>query len=377
MLLNYSTIYKRKEMNKFLLFIVLVCVILAFSKYDNPETPFYEEQVIVGAIRWDAWSGGDITEQVERTLAPKKYHNRLPWFAEVTDDNTVRINGGSKDIMDLEIEFAATAGLDYWAFLVYGKNLESMSIGLKHYLSSQKRDQINFCVILANTLGAKDDQWPIERDRIVSLIKEPGYQTVLNGRPLVYVFASSIGSFDRFAEVKIAARKAGLNPYYVFMGWDPDEDYKIVATKGFDAVSNYAAGGEQPTFKKLVEHCETNYWHDALKSNTPYIPLVTTGWDKSPRKDNPVSWEKDAPYHKQDVFPSRATPAEIAAHLKSALDFVKAHPQICKANAVIIYAWNEYDEGGWLAPTRGQDGKPDNSRLEAIQQVLKEKKGTQ
>lgn len=361
--------------NGFILFIVLASIIFAFSKYDNAETPLYEEQVIVGAIRWDAWSGGDITEQVERTLAPKKYHNRLPWFAEVTDDATVSISGGSQHVMDSEIEFAATAGLDYWAFLVYGKD-QSMSVSLKQYLRSQKRDQIKFCVILSNTLHAKDDQWPMERDRIVALIKEPGYQTVHSGRPLVYVF-SSTASFDRFAEVKIAAKKAGLNPYYVFMGWNPDEDYKKVASKGFDAVSNYAAGGDQPTFEKLVEDVETNYWHDAVKSNTPYIPLVSTGWDKRPRKDNPVTWEKDSPYHKQNVFPSRATPAEIAVHLKNAIDFVETHPQICKANAVITYAWNEYDEGGWLAPTRGQDGKPDNSRLDAIQPVLKQKKGTQ
>jgi hypothetical protein len=35
----------------------------------------------VGAIRWDAWSGGNVTEQVEQTLSPEKYRARLPWFA--------------------------------------------------------------------------------------------------------------------------------------------------------------------------------------------------------------------------------------------------------------------------------------------------------
>jgi hypothetical protein len=37
----------------------------------------------VGAIRWDAWSGGRLTEEVQRTLGPAKYRDRLPWFAEV------------------------------------------------------------------------------------------------------------------------------------------------------------------------------------------------------------------------------------------------------------------------------------------------------
>lgn len=47
----------------------------------------------VGAIRWDAGTGGEITRIMEETLAPKKYHFRLPWFAEVSGDDSVRIDG--------------------------------------------------------------------------------------------------------------------------------------------------------------------------------------------------------------------------------------------------------------------------------------------
>ena len=73
----------------------------------------------VGAIRWDAWTGGEITAQMEQTLGPRKYHFRLPWFAEVLDRDQVRIDGRPQAIMDREIDFAAGAGLDYWAFLLY------------------------------------------------------------------------------------------------------------------------------------------------------------------------------------------------------------------------------------------------------------------
>jgi hypothetical protein len=79
--------------------------------------------------------------------------------------------------------------------------------------------------------------------------------------------------------------------------------------------------------------------------------LVTTGWDKRPRKHNPVSWEQNDAYHRQGVFPATATPEEIASHLKRSVEFVKANPGVCAANAIIIYAWNEHDEGGWLLPT--------------------------
>jgi|GEM_PF-2745824 len=56
----------------------------------------------VGAIRWDAWSGGRVTEEVQRTLGPAKYHDRLPWFAEVKGDKQVRIDGSRPGIMDRE-----------------------------------------------------------------------------------------------------------------------------------------------------------------------------------------------------------------------------------------------------------------------------------
>jgi len=325
---------------------------------------------LVGAIRWDAWTGGTITKQVERTLGPATYHDRLPWFAKVVDQNTVRIDGGPQDVMDREIDFAANAGLDYWAFLVYPES-SPMSAALKQYLKSPRRKRIKFCLILHSTLKVRARGWPRERDRILTLLKRPEYQTVLDGRPLVYAFCGRDLPFDRFQELRAAVVKAGINPYWVYMGWSPAADFKRVSAKGFDAVSAYAMGGGWPKFAQLVQAVETKYWQAAAKARVPLVPMVTTGWDKRPRKDHPVSWEKDAGYHAQKVFPSRATPEEIAQHLRRAMKFCDAHPKLCPARAVIIYAWNEYDEGGWLAPTRNADGAPGTGRLDAIRKALR------
>jgi hypothetical protein len=169
----------------------------------------------VGAIRWDAWSGGRVTEEVQRTLGPAKYHDRLPWFAEVRSDNQVRIDGSPPEIMAREIDFAADAGLDYWAFLLYPET-DTMSQALKQYLKSPKRPRLNFCVILHNAFGVPEAAWPKERSRLVSLLKEPGYQTVLGGRPLVFEFQTRFnGAFplQRFADFRRAAQESGLNPY--------------------------------------------------------------------------------------------------------------------------------------------------------------------
>lgn len=327
----------------------------------------------VGAIRWDAWTGGRVTEEVERSLGPGKYHDRLPWFTEVIDETTVRFDGGHQAIMDQEIAFAADAGLDYWAFLLYPEPT-SMSQSLKLYLASRHRSRVNFCLILHGAFGVAEDQWAGERDRAVALLKEPGYQTVLGGRPLVYAFEVRYkGRFpaERFAEFRQAAKDAGLNPYFVFMGWNPRDNYANEKNNGFDAVSAYAYGSADSTFEALTRAVENRYWKNAAEAGVPYIPLVTTGWDKQPRKDNPVSWEIGQSYHNQAVFPSTAKPHEIAAHLDRALAFVRNNRSICEANAIIIYSWNEHDEGGWLVPTWVHDGKPDTARLDAIRNILR------
>ena len=117
----------------------------------------------IGAIRWDAWTGGQITKAVEKTLAPTKYQHRLPWFAKVNDDNSVSIDGSPQSVMDQDIKFAADAGLDYWAFLIYPKDY-GMSFALKQYLKSKHRKRIDFCMMLHNTLRADSPNWPKERD---------------------------------------------------------------------------------------------------------------------------------------------------------------------------------------------------------------------
>lgn len=331
------------------------------------------ERPIVGAIRWDAWTGGPYaTKQTARSLGPEKYRDRLPWFGEPIDANTVKIHGGRQEIMDQDIEFAANAGLDYWAFLTYPEDSD-MTEDLNQYLQSSKRKQIKFCLILHHFFGSSEETWPRELERVVNLLQAPDYVKVLGNRPLLYTFAAGEIPSSRWQAFIAAANARGLFPYCVYMGWSPDSDYQRQRKLGYDAVSAYAMGSSKPKFSDLVRSVEEKYWQAAAHSNTPYIPMVTTGWDKRPRQDNPVSWELNDPYHQQKVFPGKATPEEIADHLRRALDFVRDHQQICAANAIIIYAWNEFDEGGWISPTRGADGKPDTSRLDAIKPLLQRK----
>jgi hypothetical protein len=103
-----------------------------------PPAPRDAAQPLVGAIRWDAWTGGWVTDTMQKTLGPAKYHERLPWFAAVKGDGQMKIDGSRQVILDTEIAWAASAGLDYWAFLLYPES-DVMSASLVQYLKSPRR----------------------------------------------------------------------------------------------------------------------------------------------------------------------------------------------------------------------------------------------
>ncbi len=330
-----------------------------------------EDRPSVGAIRWDAWSGGAVTREVERTLGPPAHRHRLPWFAQFDDQGRASIDASAPGVMEAEIGYAKTAGLDYWAFLTYPEG-DAMGSALERYLRSPRRKEIGFCLILHQSLTVAEGRWPAERDRTLRLIREPGYRRALD-RPLVYTFdvnPDSPTTRRRLDELRGAAKSSGGEPYFVHMGWHPSSDHARRSKEGYAAVSAYAHPSEEPAFWKYVESLERHAWADARTHKVPFVPLVSAGWDKRPRQDHPVSWEKDAAYLGQKTFPAAGTPDEIAAHLQRALSFVRDNPEVCPARTVIIYAWNEHDEGGWLCPTWTPDGRPDTSRLDAVRKVL-------
>ena len=58
-------------------------------------------------------------------------------------------------------------------------------------------------------------------------------------------------------------------------------------------------------------------------------------------------------------------------HLTEAINFTKSNGR-CEAKTCIMYAWNEYSEGGWLCPTITKTGGIDSSRVVAVGIVLNE-----
>jgi len=361
---------------------LLVVVLLASPTVAGSPAP---PRPIVGAIRWDGWYGrGDVVRQVESSLGQRKYHFRLPWFAHVLGDDSVRIDGDSRVVMEQEIAYAVRAGLDYWAFVDYGDESQDMRIALDRYLSTPGKKGLRYCFVEE---GPRVDRagtaaWP----RLVEHFRDADYQTVLDGRPLLFVFVKTVqlgrAEWDDLRRQTVAA---GLrDPYLVLMGWNPQQDAKDMAALGFDAVSAYARGGSysmaQPGYVEQCGLVRRDLWERWQALGVPFVTFASAGWDTRPRNERPPSWMRDEVRAEPDPTPPArqrplvdavtATPAELADHVRQAVDWAQAHPGANPSGAVVIYAWNEHDEGGWLQPTRGPGGGPDESRIEALRRVL-------
>ena len=122
-------------------------------------------------------------------------------------------------------------------------------------------------------------------------------------------------------------------------------------------------------YATLVKKTETK-WDEWSKTGSKVVPLVTAGWDRRPRVMNPVSWE--GPPKRSDEIEycyAPPKPEELAGLLRDAIFWCARNSAAADANTILIYAWNEIDEGGWLVPSLWPD--QGSRRLDAIRALLR------
>lgn len=345
-------------------------------------SPEKKPRPFVGAIRWDAWysPGSAPTEAVKTSLSPERYRWRTPFFVSPgRDSGSISFPAITQAEMDKEIQQAVFAGLDYWAFVAYGSK-HPMSKALYQFRTSTITDRLNYCLFTElDRWGSRAKPTALLQEHI-GLMADKNYLRVLGNRPLYYLGFIAPAAVERnwqgvaglrgqIEAFRGNATKAALgNPFIVLAG---DQNFLIreAANIGGDAIGSYAltVGNGRGSFTKLAEIAERG-WDQLRKSHLPVVPTVMTGWDRRPRIEHPVPWEtKQRPGDGIGNFFSAPTQKELADHLTRALDWVAAQTPSEQPPAVLIYAWNENDEGGWLMPT----WPCHTERLDALYQVLK------
>jgi hypothetical protein len=286
----------------------------------------------------------------------------------------------SQGLMDLEIAQAKYAGLDYWAFVSYPSN-SPMAAPLHQYLASSRRGSLRFCLFTElSAWGDRDQPAPLVNEQL-HLMAHQDYLRVEGERPLYYLgFVSAqlanehwggrTGLRRAIADFRARAAAAGLGNPYIVVGVLPREATEFAASLGADAVGAYtiADGHATGDYKALVRIAEDG-WRALTATGLPVVPTVMAGWDRRPRVESPVPWERG---QRKGVglnyFFSAPRADELAAHLGNALRWVDTQPANRRAPAVLIYAWNENDEGGWLVPT----APCDQTRIQALHHLLRD-----
>jgi len=168
-----------------------------------------------------------------------------------------------------------------------------------------------------------------------------------------------------FEQVDARLAKDGLPPmYWHGMSKDPAQ-VAVMREAGFAEGGSY----NQQTGGKVRDDGTEDYldvmaghrelWARMRNEGLPYLPVVTMGWDATPRCRADVPWPFEQPYEYPYVWVVTGnTPERWQQLLQEA--------RALEPRAVLLYAWNEWTEGGYLLP----ESRTGTAYLEAVRRVF-------
>ena len=322
------------------------------------------------------------SEKPNKWQDPKDGHE---WLPEYPGRAPLLGKFNEQETMDREIVAAATHGVDFFSILWYPRQKQGapdqapmLARGLAQFMASPNAKRLRFMVEFCNHPPFSvptDTEWEECVAGFVQAMRHPSYLKV-DGRAVfkihsAYQFIKDAGDdLDhcrrRLDVLRKAAREAGVGELVIGAGAMGD----VVKTNDwgaqlFDFSNEYmmvpdlpSAGKDRP-YSELIEYGLAR--NRARAQNAiPHLPFLGAGW-------NPRPWgDKRAAF----AFPTRE---EWIATLRRMDALLKESPQLGIPNrngtvqpAFVIYAWNEFGEGGIVAPTQG-DGL---MKLEGIREVF-------
>lgn len=343
----------------------------------------------LGTYYWDGWYA-KISHWTERLLCD--FTDREPvWGWE----------GSTIENMELQINYAADAGLAYFAFDWYypehGK-ISAMNDAVDRFLKASNCNRMEFCLLVANHGGGYiyRDKWEDACRMFMPYLKKENALKV-DGKPVI-IFFNDIYLAEKLggeAECKKCmeifqnmAKAEGLKGVYVINCVEPprgedggidmsEEAWRKVCSisedSGVDAITGYnyhrrfiSRNGEISYIFPYVEMAEEHRksWEQfGTYGKLPYMPCVIGGWDCRPWE----AWERQPNAKGPECYSPDITPTDLYNHVLEADQWNKANPDKSVDDLAIIYAWNENGEGGYIEPTFGDRGK----KLEAVAKAIR------
>jgi len=303
----------------------------------------------------------------------KDYPERLPLLGEYNEQET----------MDREIDAAASHGVDFFQILWYYQGADEprnprLNRGVEQFIASSKNGSMKFTIEYVNHPPFQienEEEWKAACEEWCRIMAHPRYLRI-DGRPVFKIhglhhFLNENGKdmarvSSRIGLLREVAKNNGIaNPLIssgVMVGGIPSlevlEPYDFLTT--YMDMPRIEKREELYPYSMLTQWAERGWKEYAESCSKPYVPYLSAGWDPRPWRDPRPSYN----------LPSREEWGYALQRLKMSLD-ARSNLGIPlenggRAKMLLIYAWNEFGEGGIVAPTQG-DG---TMKLECIREVF-------
>lgn len=342
----------------------------------------------VGVIRWDGWFTTlspddpiDITKETRYALSLPQTQNQAPFYAQYHSPEvlnkqrwnneakrwewspvtaTVRFNGNRAGVIEKEVEYARSAGIDYFLFNYY-TDVTPMSIGRRQFEAMPDKRGLKAAYIMENIGGDPDGEAKI----IAAAFEKEWYQKI-DGKPLLVLPAAGSHDYDRIYGIYQTIKQAYGRPIYVvlqMMGY-PVEMAGEVRKRGYNSHSRYSTWGgwnEGDRSHRYIMDAEWKWYQDSKKESVDFTPNITTSFYQYGAL---ASWGEYP-----DNYSEKATDAQVHEQWRRLAEYVKGNPQV---KTVYAYSWNEFSEGGRaICPQLRTNGTIDDSTLKIISQYVK------
>ena len=316
----------------------------------------------VGAYYFEGWWGDNPTDLGYMTTPRlvNQFPERQPTFGGgIWRDDSV-------SVMQQQINLAADHGVSFFSFDWYWRidqnntRNDGFNRGLYNFLAASNSNRMKLTVNLCDQPSTAAD-WQTTANMLMPILSDPRYQRV-GGKPLINIFNTASftqGAYNILQTTAIAAGLPGLT-FSANASGQPVSGYNLYDyTARYNAVLGFGSGEAEHPYSQLTSFDE-NIWNsdrNDLVGNQKLMPVVDSGWDVRPL-DYAPSW----------YFNPTRTPAAFATHVQDAINYMNNHPtQTTAEKIMMIYAWNEYSEGGYIAPTVGD---PNGQYLDALASVV-------
>ena len=304
---------------------------------------------------------------------PNKWHSRSgeDWRPKFPERIPLLGQYNCEETMNREIVAAAEHGVDFFAILWYYNppgvekepNSRYLERGITDFMNSPQAHRLRFMIDFCNSPRyevTRDEDW----ERCISVwlkcMAHPSYLRI-GGKAVFKVhgghnfLVQSGKNLDvcrqRLDRLREAARQAGVGEMMIGCGVGGHEPIPEGhwAMKLFDFTSTYMdvppldqRPDDYPyaTLAAFTEEGRKKHAQDTI----PYLPHVAAGW-------NPRPWPDRRAYF---TFPTRQEWGQVLKRMREDLQTTGPFG-FPGQKAFTIYAWNEFGEGGIVAPTQGEE----------------------